>query len=159
MLKGEDVTNASVDGIAKPSQGLVRKCCDGFRSPVGWNHQEELRGVAGPKNLVHRREMSRPFLCVKVGSEDAFRHAFTPEKLACAARTSTASGASAHIFQKYVMLCWDRDKVKKCRRRPIIYSKILPKKKKKYIYKYIHTHIFKEREIESDRLVYELVFS
>lgn len=98
MLKGEDMTNASVDGIAKPSQCLVSKRDDGVQSPAGRNHHEELGGVARPENLVHRREMRRPFLRIEVGSEDTFSHAFPPEKLTCAARTSTAGGASAHLF-------------------------------------------------------------
>lgn len=99
------MTDASVDGITHPSQCLVRKRDDGVQSPVRRNHREEFGGVAGPENLVHRREMSRPFLRVKVGSEDAFRHAFTPEKLACAARTSTA----AHLFRHAVKFCLGRD--------------------------------------------------
>lgn len=109
VLKGKDLTNAPVDGIAKPSQSLVRKRDDGVRSSAGRNHQEELGGVAGSENLVHRREMSRPFLGVKVGSEDAFGQAFPPEKLACAAGTSTAGGASAHISCQDVMFCLGDD--------------------------------------------------
>lgn len=106
VLKGEDVTNASVDGIAKPSQCLVSKSDDSIESLARRNHHEEFGGVARPEDLVHRREVRRPFLRVKVGSEDAFRHAFPPEKLACTARTSTAGGASAHLFCQDVTFCF-----------------------------------------------------
>jgi len=98
MLKGEDMTNASVDGIAKPSQCLVSKRDDSVQSPAGWNHHEELGGVARPENLVHGREMRRPFHRIKVGSEDTVSNAFPSEKLTCAAWTSTTGGASAHLL-------------------------------------------------------------
>ncbi|RWW39789.1 hypothetical protein BHE74_00054844 [Ensete ventricosum] len=98
LLEGEDVSNATVDGVAEPCLGLVADSNDSVVPLVGRDVQEELRRVAGTEHLVHRREARRALLGVEVRREYAPRHALPPQKLARPAgpkSTATSSAAAA----------------------------------------------------------------
>lgn len=94
LLEGEDVSDASINGITKASLCLVADGDDGVKTLVSGDVEQQLGDVAGTENLVHRREVRRALLRVKVGREDAPCHALTPQKLAGPARASSSSSSS-----------------------------------------------------------------
>lgn len=101
LLEGEDVRDATINWVLEPRLGLVRDC-DGSLTPItNGEVGEELWDVAGPKDLVDRREVSCPLFVAEVWCENAAPHAFPPQELAGTARRSRAR----HVmeFFRYVM--------------------------------------------------------
>lgn len=82
LLEGEDVGDATVDGILEPRLGLVGDG-DGRLGSIGHGEvHEDLGEVTSPEHLVDRREVGRSLFMAEVRGEDAAPHALPPQELA-----------------------------------------------------------------------------
>lgn len=95
LLKSEDVSNAAVYRISKPSLCLITYCYHRIEPLMHRNMQKKLGNVASPKHLVHGCEMGCPLLRVKVRRKYTAGNTLPPQKLARPAWPSAATDAAS----------------------------------------------------------------
>lgn len=107
LLKGEDVRDAAVDGVAEARLGLEADGDHRIEALVRGDVKQQLRNVACTEDLVHGRKVRRALVRVEVGSEDTAAHALSTQKLARAARPATAtnSGTTAAASDASTAAC------------------------------------------------------
>jgi len=91
--------DAAVDGVADARLSLIAHGDHGVQALMRRDLEQQLGHVAGAEHLVHRREVCRALLRVKVGGEDAPGHALAPQELARTAwwpTTATSNAPTRH---------------------------------------------------------------
>lgn len=107
LLKGEEVGDAAINGIAEAGLRFVADGHNGIDSLVGRDMQKQLGHVAGSKNLVHGSKVCSPLLRVEVWRKYASIHTLPSQELAGPAGTAAAAATAArnaaartHLRQK-----------------------------------------------------------
>lgn len=95
LLESEDVSDAAIDGVSEAGLRLVANGDDGVEALVRRDVEEQLRHVARPKHLVHRREVGGALLRVEIRREYAPGHALPPQELACPTRPASSATPTA----------------------------------------------------------------
>ena len=99
LLKCEDVSDTTIDRVAKSGLSLIGNGHRGLAPVVLGHVQQQLGRVAGPEHLVYGREARNPMLVAEVGGKDAVGRALAPQELACPAGGARARARArrAHV--------------------------------------------------------------
>lgn len=89
------MSNAAVNRVPEPRLSLVTDSDHRIEPLVRRNMEKQLRHVAGPEHLVHRREMGGALFRVEIRREYASGHTLSPQELACPTRPAAAATTAA----------------------------------------------------------------
>lgn len=87
LLQCENGGDAAMDWVGQPRLSLVRYRDHCVMPPISRDVQQELRHVARPENLVHRREPCGTLVRPEVWCKYAAAHALPPKELASPTRS------------------------------------------------------------------------
>lgn len=95
LLKSENVSNTTVDGISNPSEGFITKRKDGIEAAMRRNPKQQLRCIASSENFMYSCKVSRALLWIEIRCKYALLYTFPSKKLA----RTTRSSATVHLFR------------------------------------------------------------
>lgn len=109
LLEGEDVGDTAIDGILKPSLGLIRNGDSSLTALSEWKTSEKLRDIAGPKDLVNGSKMGGTLFMAEIRCKNTPSDTFPSQEFAGSTwrtRTCHSFGTNWDLISFFFFFFW-----------------------------------------------------